>query len=175
MGKAAPFSVSEDYYTILGVPPTATVDEIKDRFRFFSHAYHPDKFRSESHRRMAEREFQRVNEAYQVLANPRRRELFDATRDAPDATAAVEKAREKERSGTSFRAGKSARAPGARPARTWSHAAHVPRGPAPVMPGLGVDGTTDDRAPAGSEALVRWTLCLLTGIGLILFIIFVSH
>ena len=163
--------MSADYYSILGVSPTATVAEIKDRFRFFSHAYHPDKFQSESHRLMAEAEFQRVNEAYQVLANPRRRELFDATRGTPDAAAA----KESERSSTSFRAGKSPRAPGARPAATWSRAAHVPRGPAPVMPGLGIDGTTDDRAPAGSEALVRWTLCLLTGIGLILFIVFVSR
>jgi hypothetical protein len=63
--------MSEDPYTVLGISRTATPSEIKERFRFLSHAYHPDKFATEAQRRTAENEFKRIGAAYQLLANTR--------------------------------------------------------------------------------------------------------
>ena len=77
--------MSDNYYSILGVQETANATEIKVRYRFLSQAYHPDKFASDAHRQIAEYEFKRINEAYQVLSNPIQRARFDAsrTRSAP--------------------------------------------------------------------------------------------
>lgn len=72
--------MSDDYYAILGVSPTATAAEIKTRFRFLSQAYHPDKFKTDDHRRSAEEEFKRINAAYQVLSDPVKRARFDTVR-----------------------------------------------------------------------------------------------
>lgn len=70
----------KDLYEILGVSNRATELEIKRRYRFLSHAFHPDKFGSDEHRSGAEEEFKRIKEAYEVLSDPVRRARFDATR-----------------------------------------------------------------------------------------------
>lgn len=70
----------DDFYSVLGVAPAATLDQIKERFRFLSHAYHPDKFTTDTHRRTAEEEFKRINHAYQVLSDPAKRSQFDKSR-----------------------------------------------------------------------------------------------
>lgn len=47
--------MNEDFYSILGVASTATAAEIKERYRYLSHAYHPDKFATKAQRDSAER------------------------------------------------------------------------------------------------------------------------
>jgi len=59
-----------DYYTILGVPKTASEDEIKKAYRKLAHKYHPDKGGDE-------KKFKEINEAYQVLSNKQKREQYD--------------------------------------------------------------------------------------------------
>jgi curved DNA-binding protein CbpA len=72
--------VTTDFYSILGIDPAATAAEIKERFRFLSHAYHPDKFATIPQREAAEREFKRINEAYQVLSDPIQKASYDRER-----------------------------------------------------------------------------------------------
>lgn len=72
--------MNDDYYAILGIRPTATAAEIKARFRFLSQAYHPDKFGIDAHRRSAEEEFKKVNDAYQVLSDLDQRKHYDEWR-----------------------------------------------------------------------------------------------
>ena len=62
--------MSKDYYNILGVTKTASADEIKTAFRKKAHQHHPDKGGD------AEK-FKELNEAYQVLSNPQKRQQFD--------------------------------------------------------------------------------------------------
>jgi hypothetical protein len=69
-----------DYYDIFGVTPNASPEEIKERYRFLAHAYHPDKFVSEQHRQRAEQQFKEINEAYETLKDPERRRSYDTTR-----------------------------------------------------------------------------------------------
>ena len=62
---------NKDYYTILGVPRTATQDEIKRAYRKLAHEHHPDKKSGD------ESKFKEVNEAYQVLSDPKKRSNYD--------------------------------------------------------------------------------------------------
>lgn len=65
---------SQGYYHVLGVSPAATSDEIKKAFRAKAQELHPDKNRYCE----TTREFQFLNEAYQVLSNPEARVKYDA-------------------------------------------------------------------------------------------------
>jgi len=62
-----------DYYNILGVPKTASQDEIKKAFRKLAHKHHPDKSGGD------EKKFKEANEAYQVLSDKEKRDRYDRT------------------------------------------------------------------------------------------------
>lgn len=70
----------DDFYSILGVPPNASVAQIRERYRFLAQAYHPDKFASDAHKRHAEEAFKGINEAFQTLSNPGLRADYDRQR-----------------------------------------------------------------------------------------------
>lgn len=60
-----------DYYEVLGVPKTASEDEIKKAFRKLAVKYHPDKEGGD------EEKFKEANEAYEVLKDKLKRQRYD--------------------------------------------------------------------------------------------------
>ena len=65
-------ATERDYYTILGVPRTASDAEIKRAFRNLAQQWHPDVNRDS----WADERFKELNEAYQVLSDPQRRQAY---------------------------------------------------------------------------------------------------
>ncbi len=66
-------ATTRDYYDVLGVPKAASDDDIKKSFRKLAQQWHPDvNTAPEAHDRFTE-----INEAYQVLSDPQRRQAYD--------------------------------------------------------------------------------------------------
>lgn len=65
---------NEAYYKILGVPKEATIAEIKKQYRELSMKYHPDKNGGDE---AASEKFKEINEAYSVLSDKDKREIYD--------------------------------------------------------------------------------------------------
>jgi molecular chaperone DnaJ len=63
-----------DYYEILGVPRGASGDDIKRAYRQLARKHHPDVADDKS---AAESHFKTINEAYEVLSDPAKREQYD--------------------------------------------------------------------------------------------------
>jgi len=63
-----------DYYKVLGVSRTATEDEIKKAFRKLARKHHPDLNPDDKE---ANKLFQQINEAYEVLSDPEKRKKYD--------------------------------------------------------------------------------------------------
>lgn len=63
-----------DYYDILEISRNATVDEIKKGYRKKALQYHPDKNPGDAE---AEKRFKQVSEAYEVLSDEKKRQLYD--------------------------------------------------------------------------------------------------
>ena len=69
-----PVPTKRDYYAILGVSRDASDDEIKKAFRRLAKQYHPDANSGDDG--MAEK-FKEIGEAYQVLSDPEKRQVYD--------------------------------------------------------------------------------------------------
>ena len=63
----------KDYYAILGVKRDATLDEIRKAYRKLAKEFHPDINKSPG----AEDKYKEINEAYEVLKDPAKREKYD--------------------------------------------------------------------------------------------------
>jgi molecular chaperone DnaJ len=63
-----------DYYETLGLPRTATVEEIKKAYRKQAMQYHPDRNPND---KAAEARFKEVSESYEVLSDPEKRQRYD--------------------------------------------------------------------------------------------------
>ena len=75
-----------DYYSILELDPGATQEEIRLAYKRLALAWHPDL----SAHPAANRQMQRLNEAYETLSSPERRAEYDLERAAPAVEAPVE-------------------------------------------------------------------------------------
>src|SRR5271163_2118769 len=64
----------KDYYDILGVARTASADEIKKAFRKLARIHHPDVAKDKA---KGEIKFKEINEAYEVLSDPEKRQKYD--------------------------------------------------------------------------------------------------
>ncbi len=68
---------NQDFYQILGVPKSVSQDEIKKAYRKLAHQYHPDKQGGD------EKKFKELNEAYQTLSDPKKRQQYDTFGNVP--------------------------------------------------------------------------------------------
>ena len=75
-------SAKRDYYEVIGVSKSASVDEIKSQYRKLALKFHPDRNNSAD----AQEHFKEISEAYAVLSDPSKRQLYCLlyTSDAAD-------------------------------------------------------------------------------------------
>lgn len=66
--------MEQDFYSLLGVDRTATVDQIRSAYRRAAMKAHPDRNPGDKD---AEARFKRISEAYDVLSNEKKRRLYD--------------------------------------------------------------------------------------------------
>jgi curved DNA-binding protein CbpA len=69
--------MARDFYTILALQRNATEDQIRHRFRELARLRHPDRFRG-AEKEVAEREFQEITQAFNVLVDNDRRRQYDS-------------------------------------------------------------------------------------------------
>lgn len=65
--------MGKDYYKTLGIAKGATDEDIKKAYRKQALKWHPDKNKSAA----AEEKFKEIAEAYEVLSDPKKREVYD--------------------------------------------------------------------------------------------------
>jgi curved DNA-binding protein len=66
--------MASDLYSILGVPRSATADEVRKAYRALAAKLHPDRHPNSP---QAEEKFKSLNQAYHVLSDPKKRQLYD--------------------------------------------------------------------------------------------------
>ncbi len=66
-------SDKKDFYEVLGVSKAASPDDLKKAYRKLAFQYHPDKNKTKE----AEEKFKEINQAYEVLSDPQKRNVYD--------------------------------------------------------------------------------------------------
>ena len=66
-------ATKRDYYDVLGVDKNAADAQIKSAYRKMALQWHPDRNKSAD----AETKFKEINEAYQVLSDPKKKTNYD--------------------------------------------------------------------------------------------------
>lgn len=82
-----------DYYQVLGLPRTASPDDIKKAYRRLARQYHPDLHAGAKKAEM-EKKFKELNEAQEVLTDPEKRKKYDQYGADWEQAQAFEKARQ---------------------------------------------------------------------------------
>lgn len=68
---------NKDLYALLHVSPDASEDDIKRAYRQWAQVYHPDKYQSPHMKEIATQNFQRICEAYEILSDENKRQIYD--------------------------------------------------------------------------------------------------
>lgn len=74
--------MEKDYYSILGLSQNATSRQVRSKFLELARERHPDRFRG-AEKAEAEREFQQITQAFNLLSDPDRRREIDAALARP--------------------------------------------------------------------------------------------
>src|SRR4026208_1364754 len=82
-----------DFYQVLGLPRTASADEIKKAYRRLARQYHPD-LPSGAKKAEMEKKFKELNEAHEILSDPDKRKKYDQYGAQWEQAEAFEKARQ---------------------------------------------------------------------------------
>src|ERR1700687_5657516 len=69
-----PATSKQDYYETLGVQRGAKEDEIRKSYRKLARKYHPDLNPGD---KSSEERFKKVQEAYDILSDPKKRQVYD--------------------------------------------------------------------------------------------------
>src|SRR5437868_7812747 len=69
-----PAASKQDYYEVLGVSRDSKADEIRKSYRRLARKYHPDLNPGD---KAAEDRFKKLQEAYDVLSEPKKRQMYD--------------------------------------------------------------------------------------------------
>jgi curved DNA-binding protein CbpA len=77
--------LKRNYYEVMGVPRSATAQEIKLKYHDLARQFHPDRAKDKD---LAQRLFSQINIAYKVLAHESERARYDETLDAEASSAA---------------------------------------------------------------------------------------
>ena len=66
--------MGQDYYQVLGIKRGASEEEVQKAYRKLARQYHPDLHPDDA---SAKTKFQEVQQAYEVLSDPKKREMYD--------------------------------------------------------------------------------------------------
>lgn len=77
MAMFAEMESDPSYYAILNVSKEASADEIKRAYKSLAQVFHPDKHLDDDLRDKAQEAFSKLQEAYEVLSDPQKRDVYD--------------------------------------------------------------------------------------------------
>ncbi|GAB2226784.1 hypothetical protein Droror1_Dr00008575 [Drosera rotundifolia] len=77
MEEPVDITPDRNLYALLHVSPDATDEEIRKAYRNWAQIYHPDKYQAPHMKETATQNFQRICEAYEILSDENKRQIYD--------------------------------------------------------------------------------------------------